>query len=85
MPTVITSYDDIPMNKKVIIDFYADWCGPCKRIAPEFEKLAEKYTDVVFLKVNVDNSEKLSEFYSVSALPTFVLKTFYLPLLFLLL
>ena len=72
MVKVITSLLDVPQDKKVVIDFYADWCGPCKRIAPEYVKLSEKYTDIVFLKVDADNSEALSESFNVSALPTFL-------------
>ena len=72
MVKVITTLLEVPQDKKVIIDFFADWCGPCKRIAPEYEKLSEKYTDVVFLKVDADASEKLSESFQINALPTFL-------------
>ena len=41
-------------SKSVFVDFYADWCGPCKMVSPLVEKLAEKHTDVAFVKVNVD-------------------------------
>jgi len=72
MVKVIANLTEVPQDKKVIIDFFADWCGPCKRIAPEYEKLSEKYTDVVFLKVDADASEKLSESFQINALPTFL-------------
>jgi len=72
MVKVITTLLDVPQDKKVVIDFFADWCGPCKRIAPEYVKLSEKYTDIVFLKVDADESEALTGSFDVSALPTFL-------------
>ena len=72
MVKVITTLLEVPQDKMVVIDFYANWCGPCKKIAPEYEKLSEKYSDVVFLKVDADESEKLSESFQISALPTFL-------------
>jgi thioredoxin 1 len=56
----------------VVADFYADWCGPCKKIAPEFERLAKIYSSVAFLKVDVDAFEDLCTRYNVSAMPTFI-------------
>jgi len=51
--------------------FYADWCGPCKKIAPTFVELSEKYPDIVFLKVDVEVGD-LAEAFDVNALPTFL-------------
>ncbi|EDW53093.1 thioredoxin-T [Drosophila sechellia] len=60
-------------DKLVVIDFYADWCGPCKIIAPKLEELAEQYSDrVVVLKVNVDENEDITVEYKVNSMPTFV-------------
>jgi len=59
-------------GKLVVIDFFATWCGPCKMIAPAIEKMQSEYSDVVFLKVDVDESEDLAAEYSVQAMPTFV-------------
>jgi len=56
----------------VVIDFYAEWCGPCKKIAPEIEKLSNKYTNIKFCKINVDELDKLSNTFKVTSLPTFV-------------
>ncbi|XP_017009366.2 thioredoxin-T [Drosophila takahashii] len=60
-------------DKLVVIDFYANWCGPCKIIAPKLEELAELYSDrAVVLKVNVDENEDITLDYNVTSMPTFV-------------
>ena len=68
----ITDVKQIPQDKKVVIDFFATWCNPCKKIAPAFIELANQYKDIVFLKVDVDEAEKIAESFSVSSLPTFL-------------
>ncbi|KAF2475477.1 thioredoxin [Lindgomyces ingoldianus] len=58
-----------------IVDFYADWCGPCKQIAPIFSSLAEKESKpgrIQFAKVNVDSCQDVAKKYGVSAMPTFL-------------
>jgi thioredoxin 1 len=72
MVKVITDLTDIPQDVNVLIDFFADWCGPCKRVAPVFAELSEKYTDIVFLKVNVDDSEEIAQAFKITSLPTFL-------------
>lgn len=55
---------------------YADWCGPCKTIAPAFESLSTKYSKpkkITFCKVNVDNQREVAQKYSVRAMPTFLI------------
>mmetsp|Transcript_26830 Transcript_26830/g.39236 ORF Transcript_26830/g.39236 Transcript_26830/m.39236 type:complete len:165 (+) Transcript_26830:101-595(+) len=56
----------------VVIDFSATWCGPCKMIAPLFKELSDQFANVVFLKVDVDESPETAAKYSVSAMPTFL-------------
>ncbi|CAK7215163.1 hypothetical protein SBRCBS47491_002388 [Sporothrix bragantina] len=63
-------------NSIVVTDFYADWCGPCKMIAPTFESLANKYAKpnrIAFAKVDVDNQRDIAQQYGVRAMPTFVI------------
>ncbi len=72
MVKVIESVDEIPKKGIAVIDFYANWCGPCKRIAPAFEELAGTFKNFTFLKVNVDESPDLTELYGVNAMPTFL-------------
>ena len=63
---------EIPQTGPVVIDFFATWCGPCKRIAPTYEKLAEAFPNIAFLKVDVDESGELVNMFNISAMPTFV-------------
>lgn len=58
-------------NKPAIIDFYADWCGPCKKIAPSLDEIAKEYAGKVNVyKVNVDNCREIAEAYGISSIPT---------------
>ena len=57
----------------VVIDLYADWCGPCKMLAPTIEQLASEMPDVKFAKVNVDNEPELARAFNVSSIPMIAL------------
>ena len=58
--------------KLVVVDFFAEWCGPCKRVAPQYAQLAEIHSKTAcFVKVDVDASPELSSFGRISAMPTF--------------
>merc|ERR1712093_273034 len=57
---------------KVVVDCYADWCGPCKMIAPELEKLAVANPTVKVVKIDVDAEEDLAAALGVEAMPTFI-------------
>ncbi|KAK4463913.1 Thioredoxin [Cladorrhinum samala] len=62
-------------TRYVITDFYADWCGPCKAIAPHYTKMASTFSIpgfLAFAKVNVDNVQSVAVKYGVSAMPTFL-------------
>ncbi|HPG10265.1 MAG TPA: thioredoxin [Chitinophagaceae bacterium] len=56
-----------------IIDFYADWCGPCKMVAPALEELSEEYKDkIVIYKVDTDAEPELSAVFGIRSIPTFL-------------
>lgn len=59
-------------EKLVVVDFFAAWCGPCKFISPKVEELAGQESDVVFLKVDVDECEDIAGENNISSMPTFV-------------
>jgi thioredoxin 1 len=57
----------------VLVDFYADWCGPCKMIAPILEEIAKEMTDVTIVKVDVDASGDIAAKYQVQSIPNLVI------------
>ena len=59
-------------NRVVVLDFYADWCGPCKAAAPKFEALARVH-DADFYKVDTDKEHGLASEYGIKSLPTFII------------
>ena len=72
MVKVVSEVSDVPTSGPVVIDFFATWCGPCKKIAPFFEQLADEYVKITFLKVDVDESQELVDKYNIQAMPTFI-------------
>ena len=58
-------FNDAIKSGTVVVDFYADWCGPCKMLGPVMESVAEKISDVKFYKVNVDESEDVAAKYGI--------------------
>ena len=60
-------------EKTVVIDFYADWCGPCKLYGPIVEAVANENKDVKVVKVNVDNAQDIAVNYQVMSIPTTVI------------
>ena len=59
-------------DKLVVIDFHAEWCGPCKMIGPKFEAMKDDFPAAVFAKVDVDENEDVAEEYDIQAMPTFL-------------
>ncbi|CAL9126495.1 unnamed protein product [Musa acuminata var. zebrina] len=60
-------------SNKMIIDFAASWCGPCRSIEPAIKEMSARFTNAVFLKVDVDDLPEVSNQWKVLAVPTFVL------------
>ncbi len=61
-------------EKPVFVDFWAQWCAPCRMLAPTFEKLAEKYgTEITFAKANVDELPELAGKFGIRSIPTLLL------------
>ena len=56
----------------VLVDFYADWCGPCKMVSPIVDEIAEERTDIIVGKANVDESAALAKQYKVMSIPTLI-------------
>ena len=59
-------------DKKILVDFYADWCGPCKMLSPIIDEVAQENDDIKVVKVNVDESSDIALEYKVMSIPTLV-------------
>ena len=59
-------------DKPVLLDFYADWCGPCRMVAPILHEIAEERPDILVAKINVDNEEDLAAEFGIYNIPTLV-------------
>tara|TARA_R110002073_G_scaffold57778_4_gene146690 strand:+ start:98248 stop:98568 length:321 start_codon:yes stop_codon:yes gene_type:complete len=65
--------DTIDNNKNVLLDFYADWCGPCQTLLPTIHKLADEFEgEVTIKKINVDQNQALAQKFGVRSIPTLV-------------
>ncbi len=59
-------------DKTVLLDFYADWCGPCRMVSPLVDEIAEENPQYLIGKINVDSEPELAESFGVSSIPTLV-------------
>ena len=62
----------VQSDKPVLIDFYADWCGPCKMMSPVVEEVSDEMPDVKVCKINIDEEMDLAQKYGVMSIPTFI-------------
>ena len=68
-----SNFDQIKASeKKVLLDFYADWCGPCRMVSPIVDEIADERDDIVVGKINVDDEQELAGEFGVFSIPTLV-------------
>ena len=72
--TVTTeNYDELTRNNTVLLDFWAEWCGPCRMVAPIVEEIAKDHTDLIVGKVDVDTQMALATRFGITSIPTLIL------------
>ena len=64
------NFDEMIQNKKILVDFYADWCGPCKMLSPIVDEVANEVSDVKVCKVNIDEARNLAIKFDIMSIPT---------------
>ena len=77
MPDTITEstfqQEVIDSEKPVLVDFWAEWCGPCHAVAPILDQIAEEHEDLRLVKVNIDEEPELARRFGVMSIPTMIL------------
>lgn len=69
-----TNFDQvISSDNPTLVDFWAEWCGPCKMMHPVFESLSKQYSNVRFARVNVDLNQNIAMRFGVQSIPTFIM------------
>ena len=71
--TAQTFEDTIQKNDILIVDFWAEWCGPCKSFAPIYEEVSEKYDDIVFGKIDTEAEQELAGHFQIRSIPTLMI------------
>ena len=77
MPIEVTddSFDKevLQSDKPVIVDFWAEWCGPCRMLGPRFEELSNEMKDIKFCKLNVDDNQETAAKFGIRSIPTMLM------------
>jgi len=63
----------ITNNETVVVDYWADWCAPCKSFGPIFEKVSAEFPDAVFAKVDTQNEQEIASFFQIRSIPTLMI------------
>lgn len=63
-------FKELIKNKKVVVDFFATWCGPCKMLGPVLEEVSKEHDDITFIKVDTDKFPNLAREYGIMSIPT---------------
>ncbi len=63
----------ITSNDTVVVDYWADWCGPCKSFGPVFEKVSEDFPGAVFAKVDTQNEQEIAAYFQIRSIPTLMI------------
>lgn len=63
-------FKELIKNKKVVVDFFATWCGPCKMLGPVIEEVSKEHDDITFIKVDTDKFPNLAREYGIMSIPT---------------
>jgi thioredoxin 1 len=71
--TAQTFEETIEKNDIVIVDFWAEWCGPCKSFAPIYDQVSEKYDDIVFGKIDTEAEQELAGHFQIRSIPTLMI------------
>lgn len=66
-------FDEVLQNNVVLVDFFAKWCGPCKMLSPIVDELSNEVQDVVFVKVDIDESVDLANKFGILSIPTLLI------------
>ncbi len=60
-------------NDVIILDFWAEWCGPCKSFAPVFERVSEKFPKIIFGKIDTEKEQELASYFEIRSIPTIMI------------
>jgi len=66
----VAEFDETIASGVTLVDFFAEWCGPCKMLGPVLEEVSNEYSDIEFVKVNVDENMDLAQRFQIMSIPT---------------